>query len=208
MTSKGGFFMRATRKVIPLVVPFALACGGSDPAPQTAASASTTAAPSAAPADKLATILTTDPAQLEAIAKSASSAPALTGGATKDLQDGLSSVAAKVAPDLAADGDAVSATLKEGDHVEWTVSLKPGKCYAIVGFSPSGKVADLDLHLLAPPLYSSMTGEDVTDDNTPAIGAAPNAMCPVADPGMPYKLDVTAQKGAGPVAVRLYSKSK
>jgi hypothetical protein len=107
---------------------------------------------------------------------------------------------------MKADGTVASGSLKEGDHLAWSVTLAPGKCYAIVGYSPSGEIQDLDLHLLSPPFYSVLTGEDTTDDNAPVVGAAPNPMCPVVSVQMPYKVDITAQKGAGHAAVQLFSK--
>jgi hypothetical protein len=106
------------------------------------------------------------------------------------------------------EGLVATGVLKEGDHYVWPLSLPPGKCYAIVGWSPTGEVQDLDLHLLAPPFFSSITGEDVTDDNMPVVGGGPNPMCPVTASPMPYKLDITAQKGGGHAAVQVYSKTK
>jgi len=113
-----------------------------------------------------------------------------------------------MAPGMSPEGAIASDQLKEGGHLAWTVTMKPGKCYAIVGYSPKGEIADLDLHLLAPPLYMMLSGEDETDDNTPVVGKTPNPMCPMLDVGMPYKVDLHAQKGAGKAAVQLFSKNK
>ena len=62
--------------------------------------------------------------------------------------------------------------------------------------------------MLAPPLYMTLAGQDLTHNNTPTIGAAPSPMCPVIMFPLQYKLDVFAQAGSGPVAVQLYSKNK
>jgi hypothetical protein len=222
------------------VAPFAatavLACGGSDtPPPATpvspatsappteSASPATSAAPSssgpataasAAPsasANPLATILTTDPAQLAAIAAAAANAAApktQPAGSNKELESGLVASAAKVAPGMKPDGDLAAGTLKEGERLAWSVTMSPGKCYAIVGWSPKGEIKDLDLHVLGPPLYTMLTGEDETDDNAPVVGRTPNAMCPILEVGMPYKVTLTAEKGAGRAAVQLFSKAK
>jgi hypothetical protein len=219
------------------VAPFAVlfACGGSDPqpvapaalavsappapaavdssaqaAPASAATpaASASAAPSASP---LASILTTDPGQLAAIAAAAATASAprpQTAGANRALEAGLVASAKKVAPGMAPEGALVAGPLKEGEHLAWSITLKPGKCYAIVGFSPKGEIKDLDLHVLAPPLYAMLAGEDETDDNAPVVGRTPNAMCPVFDVVMPYKVDLTAEKGAGRAAVQLFSRAR
>ena len=84
------------------------------------------------------------------------------------------------------------------------VTLKPGKCYAVVGFS--SKVKDLDLYLLVAP--GILSGQDTTDDNAPVIGRAPDWMCPVAKTPIRYTLDIVADQGSGDVAVQLYSKDR
>jgi len=66
----------------------------------------------------------------------------------------------------------------------------------------------VDLNLLAPPLYMTLAGQDLTHNNTPVIGAHPSQMCPVIAFPLQYKLDVLANKGSGIVAVQLYSKNK
>jgi hypothetical protein len=201
------------RSILALVAatPFALvyACGGSEPAATTPANPPPSATPAASgSAPTLASIVTTDNSQVAAIASAAASAPAPGATASKDLEAGLAAVAAKAAPGMAPEGAIASDSLKEGGHLAWTVTMKPGRCYAIVGYSPKGEIVDLDLHLLAPPLYMMLSGEDETDDNTPVVGKAPNPMCPILDVGMPYKVDLHAQKGAGKAAVQLFSKAK
>jgi hypothetical protein len=198
------------------VAPFVAvaACGGSEPpaaSPSSPPPPPTASVASPAPsgsAPSLASIVTTDGTQVAAIASAAASAPPPSGAASKDLETGLAAVAAKSAPGMTAEGPIASDQLKEGGHLAWTVTMKPGKCYAIVGYSPKGEIVDLDLHLLAPPLYMMLSGEDETDDNTPVVGKAPNPMCPMLDVGMPYKVDLHAQKGAGKAAVQLFSKNK
>ena len=88
------------------------------------------------------------------------------------------------------------------------VTLQAGKCYTLVGFSAPGAVSDVDLNLLAPPLYLTLAGQDLTHNNTPTIGASPSPMCPVIAFPLQYKLDVFARDGSGMVAVQLYSKTK
>ena len=110
---------------------------------------------------------------------------------------------------LAEPGEIVAwADTNAGQHAVMMVTLQAGKCYAILGFSPPGSVKDLDLNLMAPPLYMTLAGQDMTHNNTPGIGAAPNAMCPVVMFPLQYKLDVFARDGSGPVVVQLYSKNK
>jgi hypothetical protein len=213
-----------------------LACGGAEPPPavappttaagssaspvivtntsQTAttstAGATAPVASSTAAASALAAILTTDPAQVAGIASAAASAPSAKtqpSSTSRDLEKGLLAVALTAAPGMVPDGAIASGTLKEGDHLAWSLTLAPGKCYAVVGYSPTGEVKDLDLHLLLPPLFTTLAGEDTTDDNAPVVGGGPNPMCPVVAVQVPYKVDITAQKGSGRAAVQLFSKA-
>jgi hypothetical protein len=121
---------------------------------------------------------------------------------------GLKLHAVHVAPGMQPEGNELKQSLAEGQHAVMMVTLQAGKCYAIVGFSPPGGVKDIDLNLLAPPFYLTLAGQDLTHDNTPAIGASPSPMCPVIAFPLQYKLDVFARSGSGQVAVQLYSKSK
>ncbi|MGD0528365.1 MAG: hypothetical protein ABSE49_24730 [Polyangiaceae bacterium] len=131
------------------------------------------------------------------------------GGAGGDLTDlGLKAQAMRVAPGMQPDGDELKQNLQQGQHAVMMVTLQAGKCYTLVGFSLPGAVADLDLNLLAPPLYMTLAGQDLTHNNMPVIGAHPSEMCPVIAFPLQYKLDVVANKGSGIVAVQLFSKNK
>jgi len=175
------------------------------------ASATASATPSAsATVPSLSDILTTDPAKVDQIVKAAASATAAImapPGSSPTVEGGLKATAAKTAPGMTPEGELAQGDLAEGGHLAMMVTLQPGKCYAIVGYSPPGSgVKDLDLRLLAPPFYTMLAGEDVTDDNAPTIGKTPNPMCPVIPVGIPYKVDIASEKGAGKVGVMLYSK--
>jgi hypothetical protein len=121
---------------------------------------------------------------------------------------GLKAQALRLAPGMQPEGNELKQNLPEGQHAVMMVTLQAGKCYSILGFSPLGGVKDLDLNLLAPPLYMTLAGQDLTHNNMPSIGGAPNAMCPVIAFPLQYKLDVFARSGSGQVAVQLYSKNK
>jgi hypothetical protein len=131
------------------------------------------------------------------------------GGAIgADVTDaGLKLHAARVAPGMTAEGDELKQNLGEGQHAVMMMTLQAGKCYSIVGFSAPGAVKDLDLNLLSLP-FNLLAGQDLTHNNTPTLGAAPNPMCPVTPFPLQYKLDVLAKSGSGQVAVQLYSKNK
>jgi hypothetical protein len=209
----------------------AVSCGGKPAAspPPPAASASATpsgepmASASASPAGSasasdnsasgtpapLASVLLTDSSAVQKLFDAAAAAPAATlkaSGATGGdaLAKGVRESAKQAAPGMDAEGPLAMGSLKEKQHLQTDITLKPGRCYVLVGFSQ--KVKDLDLHLLLPP--GILSGQDLTDDNKPVIGRAPDAMCPVAATAVTYKLDIFADQGAGDVAVQLYSKAK
>jgi hypothetical protein len=155
----------------------------------------------------------TDPNSLQGILQGIQTAiqgSVVPGGAMSgDLTDvGLKAYALRAAPGMQPEGDELKQTMTEGQHSVMMVTLQAGKCYSIVGFSVPGGVRDLDLNLLAPPLYMTLAGQDLTHNNTPAIGGSPSPMCPVIAFPLQYKLDVFAKSGAGQVAVQLYSKTK
>jgi hypothetical protein len=131
------------------------------------------------------------------------------GAGGLDLTDvGLKAQAMRLAPGMQAEGDELKQSLQQGQHAVMMVTLQAGKCYTLIGFSAPGAVADLDLNLLAPPLYMTLAGQDLTHNNMPVIGAHPSEMCPVIAFPLQYKLDVVANKGSGVVAVQLFSKNK
>jgi hypothetical protein len=167
-------------------------------------------APSAAPTAPLAP---TDPNSLQGILNGLQGALGgqlvAPGGLAGDLTEaGLKAQAMRVAPGMQPEGQELKQQLNEGQHAVIMVTLQAGKCYTVVGFSPLGGVKDLDLNMLAPPLYMTLAGQDLTHNNTPTIGAAPSPMCPVIMFPLQYKLDVFAQSGSGQVAVQLFSKNK
>jgi hypothetical protein len=189
------------------------AAGSSSPTAATASSAALAVPAAASPSSPpLSTVLTTDPAQLQQMftaAANASNASLAPGGSGGDpIEAGIRGVASKLAPGMQPEGPIAKGTLQEKGHSEMMVKLEVGKCYSIVGFSPGGGVADLDLHLLSPPLFNILTGEDTTDDNMPVIAKTPNPMCPITAVPLPYKVDIFADRGSGAFGVQLYSKSK
>ena len=213
----------------------ALACGGGQKPAESAAdqpadsasaadlgaASAAPAASSAAPADSsaaaaatdtpspLAQVLQTDSGQISKLFDAASAAPAATlkpsGASGGDvLAKGLRDISKKLPAGMQPDGPMAMGSIKEKGHLQTDITLQPGKCYSIVGYSK--KVKDLDLYLLLPP--GILSGQDLTDDNRPIIGGAPQPMCPVASTAITYKLDIFADQGAGDVAVQLYSKAK
>jgi hypothetical protein len=172
-------------------------------------------ATAAAPASSapLGTVVTTDPNQLASLFSQAAAAgqamlqqPGQVPGDPVEL--GLAASAALHAKGEQLQGQIAKATLQEGGHNEFMVTMQPGTCYTIIGFSPTGQIKNLDLHLLAPPFYNVLVGQDTTDNNQAFIGSTPSPMCPVIPLPLQYKVDITARTGAGNVGVGIYTKSK
>lgn len=155
----------------------------------------------------------TDPNSLQGILQGLQSAFQGTvtpgGGGIGDITSaGLQAFALKAAPGMQQEQGVMEQSLQQGQHAVVMYTLQAGKCYSIVGFSAPGAVQDLDLNLLAPPLYMTLAGQDLSHNNTPSIGGGSQPMCPVIAFPLQYKLDVYARQGSGTVAVALYSKTK
>jgi hypothetical protein len=162
---------------------------------------------SAAP---LGSVYTTDPnalAGLLAAAAAAGSAwlgPAAAAGDPAEM--GLRASAAQYAPGMSPEGQVAKGNLAEGGHIGFLVNMDPSRCYTIVAYGAG--VTDLDVNLLAPPLYNFLAAQDGMAGSAAIIGASPRPMCPVIPMSVPYKIDLFAKKGGGSVAAQVYSKPK
>jgi hypothetical protein len=155
----------------------------------------------------------TDPSSLQGILQGIQNAlqggTSPNGGGVGDITTaGLQAFALRAAPGMQQEQGVMEQSLQQGQHAVVMYTLQAGKCYTIVGFSAPGAVQDVDLNLLAPPLYMTLAGQDLTHNNTPTIGGGSSPMCPVVPLPLQYKLDVFARQGSGVVAVALYSKNK
>src|SRR5262249_13521610 len=137
------------------------------PAASSAPDSSSAAAPSAAPADTapspLGQVLLTDSGQIQKMYDAANTAPAATikqnGAAAGDaLAKGVRDAAMKLPAGMKPDGPLALGSVKEKHHLQTDITLQPGKCYSIVGYSK--KVKDLDLLLFVPP--GVLSGQDLT----------------------------------------------
>lgn len=159
---------------------------------------------------QLGTVHTTDPNALASLLAAAAAAGSAWLGPASAIADpaeaGLRAAAARYAPGMSPDGQVAKGDLAEGGHVDFIVNMEPTKCYAIVAYGAG--IVDLDVNLLAPPLYNFLAGQDGMAGPTAVIGAAPKPMCPVIPLAVPYKVDLHAKKGGGSVAAQLYSKPK
>lgn len=121
------------------------------------------------------------------------------------VDQGLRDAAAKYASGMAPASEIAKGNLTEGAHLGFIAQLEPGKCYTIVAYGAG--VEELDLYLLVPPFYNLLGAHDVSSGPSAVIGASPK-MCPISPIAIPYKIDMHARKGGGPVAAQVFSKSK
>lgn len=144
---------------------------------------------------------------------SASAAPSasanlLGAGVDAAIDAAIAAVAAKDAPGMTSEGTAGHETLQQGGHFGMVVTLQPGKCYTIIAMSAPLQVSELDVHLFMMPLNIEAGHSPPTDKNPAVLGRGAQKTCPVSPIAVPYKVDVSARKGAGRIGVAVFSKSK
>jgi hypothetical protein len=195
-------------------IPF-VACSGNKPPPPVVATpivdaaadadAGADAAPEAAASDAGAPLAAAD-AGADAGAKPPLN---LTDALDGAIDLALKAAAIKDAPNMTAEGAPGRASLAENEHFGMIVTLAPNRCYTIIAFSPPGQVAQLDVKLMAPPFYNVPAGSSAaTDKNLAEVGKGKAALCPILPVPVPYKVDVSAKKGAGRIGVQLFGRSK
>jgi hypothetical protein len=216
--------VRAMRKSLPLVVLLAAAafvpsaCGKKDPiVPSLSvdagfafggdAGATEGGADGAAP-DAAAPLASAVPSG--SVAPAGSAPPALLGPALDSAIDvGIQAQAAKDAPGMSLEGQVGHATLAEGGTHNMLVTLQPGRCYTVIAMSAPLQVTQLEVKLLAPPLFNVEAGRSAAGDKNPAVlGKGKGATCPISPIAIPYRVDVIARKGAGRIGVALLSRAK
>jgi hypothetical protein len=134
-------------------------------------------------------------------------APGPIPGANDALGLAISALAPQQAPGMSPDGARFDTQLQEGGRASTTVSMVAGKCYTVIAVGAAPLVQQLELHLMMPP-FNTPAGDDVSSTPSSVIGRGSAALCPLSPIPIPYRLDVVARKGSGPVSVQLYSKAK
>lgn len=114
----------------------------------------------------------------------------------------------KLAKGFDPDGAPTKATLQQGAKTNVVVTLQPGRCYGIVAVAAPGGITDIDMQLMMPPFFTVQAGKDTRTDNVALIGGSASPLCPAAMFPVPYRLDVTAKKGSGAIAIQVTSKTK
>lgn len=114
----------------------------------------------------------------------------------------------KLAKGMDPEGPPTKAALQEGGKTNIVVTLQPGRCYGIVAVASPGGISDIDMQLMMPPFFTVQAGKDTRTDNIALIGGSTTPLCPAAMFPVPYRLDVTAKKGSGALAIQVMSKTK
>ncbi len=140
-------------------------------------------------------------------------APAAGGDVLLDtaIDVGITAASSKVAPKMAEEGQPGRATLKEGEHFAMVVTLQPNRCYTFIAFSPPGNISQLDMKLLGVAIAVEAGKSSPPDKAFPGLsvmGKTTGAICPILPVPVPYKVDVTATKGAGRMGVKVFSRNK
>jgi hypothetical protein len=145
-----------------------------------------------------------------ASASPSGSAAGLLGPALDTAIDtGLQAQGLKDAPGMSIEGQVGHSTLAEGGTFNMLVTLQPGRCYTIIAGAPPGQVSQVEVKLLAPPLFNIEAGRSAAGDKNPAtLGRGKAMTCPLSPFAIPYRVDVTARKGAGRIGVAVFSKAK
>jgi hypothetical protein len=127
-------------------------------------------------------------------------------GGTDPVDNGIKSMAQQQAPGMKPEGGVIKTTLAPGAHGEGTVTLRPGKCYTIIGFGNLG-VQQLAIRLVPPPpLPPQPLFEGVTNGPTATIGAKDQCIRSPSPVATPLKVDIEMKQGQGQVGVQAYSK--
>ena len=139
-------------------------------------------------------------------APTAIATPTATVPAVDPLDSILKTETDKLAKGMTTDSPPTKGMVQEGNKLEVVVTLQPGRCYSIVAVSAQGTA--LDMELLMAPFFTMSAGKNSKTGSVALIGGSSNPLCPLAILPIPYRLDVTAKKGSGPVAVQVLSKTK
>lgn len=106
-------------------------------------------------------------------------------------------------------GDAFAGQFTTGQTLEQTVTLEPGKCYAVIGASLPGGVTELDIKLVSqplPPLPPVVLAQDQTTGPNAVVGGSDSCFRNALPAPIPGKVIVTATGGQGISGAQIYVK--
>ena len=103
---------------------------------------------------------------------------------------------------------ALAGNFTQGQSLETTFQMNPGKCYTVVG-AGLPTVQNLDISLVptvAIPGLQAVMAADNTQGSTAVVGAKPNCFKYALPMGAPVKMIMTVSAGQGAAAAQVYEK--
>ncbi len=157
--------------------------------------AATTAAPPPIP---VATATTGAPAQQADATTAAAATQLLTPLAQQNTMPGAKPL-----------GPALAGNFQQGQSLEQTFQMSPGKCYTVVG-AGLPTIQNLDIQIVPtaalPGLPAAVMAADSTQGSTAVVGGKPNCFKWALPMGAPVKMIVTVTAGQGAAAAQVYEK--
>jgi hypothetical protein len=146
--------------------------------------------------------------------------PAAAGGGAQPLDPNLAAPAAMAiqtianteAPGMAKEGNLVAGSFQQGQTLEGTFTMAPGKCYTIVASGLGVQQVDVAAFTAPPPpvppvQFGTAKGTTTPTGSQAILGGKANclklAFVPMA---VPAKFVITAVRGQGMAAVQVFSK--
>lgn len=124
----------------------------------------------------------------------------------------LGGLASTNAPGASPVGVVMAGNFQQGQTLEQTLNMEPGKCYTVVGSSIGVQQLDATATAVTPlpglsPQFGSATGKAGVAGSQVVMGPKDKclklALSPIA---VPMKVTITAAKGAGLAAAQIYAK--
>jgi hypothetical protein len=124
----------------------------------------------------------------------------------------LATIGATEAPGAAKEGNAIAGNFQQGQTLEQTFTMAPGKCYTIVANSMGVTQLDITAALITPipgmnAQFGEAKGKPGVAGSQAVLGAKANCLKLALSPiPVQAKFTITATKGAGLAAAQLFVK--
>ncbi|MFO0566602.1 MAG: hypothetical protein U0263_13115 [Polyangiaceae bacterium] len=141
-----------------------------------------------------------------ALAGTAATLGAFTGGEQAQLEAGVKMKAQTDAKGKVPDGPLMSAKLQQDGHAEAMFKLEPNRCYTFVGFGNPGVFVYQINVLTAPPMPPQVLAQSDADGGDPTVGPGDQCVRNPYPTAMQVKIDMHVIKGQGLVGAQAYRK--
>jgi len=106
------------------------------------------------------------------------------------------------------EGTAFAGQFQQGQTLEQSLQLEPGRCYTVVGAGGPG-INELDVQIMvqpAPIIPAQVVAQDNQTGPNATLGGGGNCWRNASPIGLPAKVVVTARSGAGMAVAQIYKK--